>query len=48
MMQRKQFFMPQPLLDRLRAESGRTGLTEAEIVRRALEEYLRRQEKGRG
>lgn len=47
-MLRKQFFLPEPLLARLRAQAERTGLSEAEIVRRALEEYLRRQERDRG
>lgn len=44
-MVRKQFFMPQPLVDRLRTEAERTGLTEAELVRRAIEEYLARRER---
>lgn len=34
------FSMPDPLRQRLLAEKDRTGLSEAEIVRRALDEHL--------
>ena len=43
-MKRSNFFLPLPLLARLKAETERTGLSAAEIVRRALEAYLREQE----
>lgn len=35
-------FMPQPLIDRIKALQEKTGLGFAEICRRALDEYLKR------
>jgi predicted DNA-binding protein len=39
--------LPESVIDRLEAESRRTGATKAEIVRRAINAYLERQEHGR-
>lgn len=40
--------MPPILIDRLDAESKRTGAPKAEIVRRAIDEYLRQREGNHG
>ena len=40
------FHIPGPLEGRMRAEADRTGLPLSEVVRRALDEYLERREKG--
>jgi predicted DNA-binding protein len=42
------FHIPAPLRERLSAERERTGLAEAEIVRRALDEHLEQREDRRG
>jgi hypothetical protein len=39
-MTRTTFYFPDPLLSRLRSESGRTGASVSEILRRAAGEYL--------
>lgn len=41
------FHIPAPLRERLLAERERTGLAEAEIVRRALDEHLESREERR-
>jgi predicted DNA-binding protein len=38
------FKIPDPLDNRLKAESERTGASFSEIIRRALDEYLERRE----
>lgn len=40
-MQRKNYYLPQPLLKRLAARVRRDGLSASEIVRRALEAFLK-------
>jgi predicted DNA-binding protein len=42
-MRRTNIFLPEPLIERLRALSERTGLSVAELIRRAIDEYLKRQ-----
>ena len=42
------FHIPAPLRERLSAERERTGLAEAEIVRRALDEHLESRERRDG
>jgi len=42
-MKRTNFFLPEQLIERLKARSESTGLSVAEIVRRAIDEYLSRQ-----
>ena len=41
-MKRIHVFLPQPILSALKALSERTGLSVAEHIRRALDEYLDR------
>jgi predicted DNA-binding protein len=41
-MKRTNIFLPQPALDRLRKLADETGLTVAELVRRAIDEYLKK------
>lgn len=42
------FHMPAPLRARLLAERDRAGVSEAELIRRALDQYLERRERRRG
>jgi hypothetical protein len=44
-MKRTNFYFPQEYLDRLAAEAKRTGMPMSEILRRALDEWLREREK---
>jgi len=39
-MKRTHVFLPEPLIQRLKAEAKKTGLTAAEIIRRALDQYF--------
>jgi hypothetical protein len=39
---RYNFHLPEPLLEALRAESARTGIKLAEIIRMALMEYIKK------
>jgi hypothetical protein len=41
-MKRYNFHLPEPLMDALRQESVRTGVTVAEIIRRVLMEYVKK------
>lgn len=41
-MKRTNFYFPQEYLDRLAAESKRTGMPMSEILRRALDEWLKK------
>jgi len=41
-MKRKNFYLTEKQLKKLSAEYKRTGMSEAEIVRRALDEYFRK------
>jgi len=43
-MKRTNFYFPQPLLDRLAAESKKSGVPMSELLRRALEAELTRRE----
>ena len=40
-MKRTHIFLPQPVIDRLKNVSAQTGLSVAEIIRRAIDDYLR-------
>jgi len=42
-MKRTHLFLPEPVLLALRALSDKTGLSVAELIRRAIDEYLKRQ-----
>lgn len=42
-MKRTNIFLPKPLLSKLRTLSKATGLSVAEHIRRAIDEYLKRQ-----
>jgi predicted DNA-binding protein len=42
-MKRTNIFLPEQLLERLRALADKTGLSVAEHIRRAIDEYLKRQ-----
>ena len=42
-MKRTHLFLPEQVLLALRALSDKTGLSVAELVRRAIDEYLKRQ-----
>lgn len=44
---RVNFHLAKEQIDRLRAESKRTGLSVAELIRRAVDAYLARVEKSR-
>jgi len=44
-MKRTNFYFPREQLDRLAAESKKSGLPMSEILRRALDEWLREKEK---
>lgn len=44
-MKRTNFYFPQEYLDRLAAEAKRTGMPMSELLRRALDEWLRVREK---
>jgi len=39
-MKRYNFHLPEPLVDKLREEAKRTGLTMAETIRNALAKYV--------
>lgn len=39
-----QFFIPQELIDRLKKEKEKTGAPVSEIIRRAIDKYLKDQE----
>lgn len=41
-MKRTNIFLPEQLLAKLRALAEKTGLSVAEIVRRAIDEYLKK------
>ncbi len=41
-MKRTNIFLPQPTIDKLKALSKETGLSVAELIRRAVDEYLRK------
>jgi predicted DNA-binding protein len=42
-MKRTHLFLPEPILDRLRALSKAADVSVAEIIRRAIEDFLKRQ-----
>lgn len=42
-MKRANFFLPEQLIERLKALSEKTGLSVAELIRRAADEYLKKQ-----
>ena len=42
-MKRTHVFLPEPVLAALRAMSDKSGLSVAEHIRRAVDEYLKRQ-----
>ena len=42
-MKRTHVFIPKPILATLKALSAKTGLSAAEHIRRAINEYLKRQ-----
>lgn len=44
-MKRTNIFLPEQIIARLRALADKTGLSVAELVRRAIDEYLRRHDK---
>jgi predicted DNA-binding protein len=44
-MKRTNYFYPAAMLARLKAISRKTGLPVAELIRRAIDEYLKRQKK---
>lgn len=44
-MKRTNIFLPTPMLERIARISEKTGLPMAEIVRRAIEAYLKKEEK---
>jgi len=44
-MKRTNIFLPEQILARLRALATKTGLSVAEIIRRAIDDYLTRHEK---
>jgi predicted DNA-binding protein len=41
-MKRTQVFLPDPVISRLKALSKKTGLSVAELIRRAIDDYLER------
>ena len=41
-MKRTNIFLPQPTLDKLKKVSDETGLSVAELVRRAIDAYLKK------
>lgn len=41
-MKRTHIFLPQPIIDKLKALSKKTGLSVAELIRRAVDAYLGR------
>jgi predicted DNA-binding protein len=44
-MKRTHLFLPQPLIDRLKALSENLDVSMAELVRRAIEDFLKKHEK---
>jgi hypothetical protein len=40
-MKRTALLFPQPMLDRLKAAAGKTGLSVSEMIRAAVESYLK-------
>lgn len=42
-MKRTNIFLPEQLLEKLRTLADKTGLSVAELIRRAIDEYLKRQ-----
>jgi len=42
-MERTNIYLPKPMLDRLRAIAEQRGVSVAELVRRAVEDFLKRQ-----
>lgn len=42
-MKRTNIFLPEQLIERLKALAAKTGLSVAEHIRRAIDEYLKRQ-----
>ena len=44
-MKRTNYYYPEPLLEALKALSKKTGLPVAELIRRAITEYLRKEQK---
>ena len=41
-MKRTNFFFPQEMLDRLKQAKDKTGLPVSEIIRRAIDDYLKK------
>lgn len=44
-MKRTHLFLPQPLIDRLKTLSEKLDVSMAELVRRAIEDFLKKHEK---
>jgi predicted DNA-binding protein len=44
-MKRTHLFLPQPLIDRLKALSEKLDVSMAELIRRAIEDFLKKNEK---
>jgi predicted DNA-binding protein len=44
-MKRTHLFLPQPLIDRLKALSEKLDVSMAELIRRAIEDFLKKHEK---
>jgi predicted DNA-binding protein len=42
-MKRVNYHLPEQVIEKLKAEAKRTGLTVAEIIRRAIDAYLEKQ-----
>lgn len=43
-MKRYNFFLPEQIVDALRAKAESTGLTMSELIRQALTEYIKKHE----
>lgn len=41
MMKRKNYYLPQPLLTKLAKRAKREGVSQSELVRKALEQFLK-------
>jgi predicted DNA-binding protein len=46
-MKRQNFFLPEQVIAALQALSDKTGLTVSEHIRRAIDAYLEKQQKGK-
>lgn len=44
-MKRQHIYLPEPLIEKLDELSGKTGMPKAELIRRAIDEFIKKEAK---